>query len=148
MRHAETAELTGLVNQLNREYRSLCVGAKTVKGNLESLGEYIGLVHEELSYIGQIEDIELNRDWSAPGKLSAADLARHKKQVEVSLVNKETDYARIVALAERLVAARHPAWEDVSVSRLFFIVVVFNGGVCESKLESGQLYFCGEVKIK
>ena len=67
MRHAETAELTGLVNQLNREYRSLCVGAKTVKGNLESLGEYIELVHEELSYIGQFEDSELNRDWSAPG---------------------------------------------------------------------------------
>lgn len=121
MRHVETAELTGLVNQLNFEYRSLCMSAKSVKNNLESLGEYIRLVHDELHYINQMEDVELNRDWSMPAKLNYSELSKHRKQVEASLANRQMNYARIIAMAESLVAAKHPAVEDINVRTLLHL---------------------------
>lgn len=121
MRHVETAELTGLVNQLNFEYRSLCMSAKSVKSNLESLLEYVKLVHEELRFINQMEDVELNRDWSVPAKLSYSELKEHRKQVEASLANRQMNYTRIVAMAESLVDAKHPAAQDINVRNVRLI---------------------------
>lgn len=118
MRHVETAELTGLVNQLNFEYRSLCMSAKSVKNNLELLLEYVKLVHEELHFINQMEDVELNRDWSVPAKLNYSELREHRKQVETSLANRQMNYTRILAMAESLVDAKHPAAQDINVRNL------------------------------
>lgn len=37
------------------------------------------LVNDELRYMNEIEDIELNRDWSQPNKLNSNELIQYKK---------------------------------------------------------------------
>ena len=114
MNHAETKELTNLINQLNIEYHLLCSATKSVRSNLDSLNEFIKLVHDELHYINEMEDVELNRDWSQPGKLSASELVKHRKQIESTLSNKKMAYAKIITFAENLIEAKHPAIEDIN----------------------------------
>jgi len=116
LNHSESPELTQLVNQLNAEYHSLCTNAKQVKVDLESLSEFIRLVHDELQYLNEMEDVEVNRDWSQPGKLNESELMGHKKEVEDVLGNKKMAYARIIMLAENLIERRHPATDDIRVS--------------------------------
>jgi len=116
LNHSETPELTQLVNQLNKEYHGLCATAKRVKEHLDSLGEFIRLVHEELQYVNEMEDGELNRDWSQPGRLNEDELLAHRKEVETSLGSRKIAYARIMALAESLIEAKHPASDDIKVS--------------------------------
>lgn len=40
--------------------------------------EFNKLIQDELRYISEMEDIELNRDWSQPKKLNSSDLIQHK----------------------------------------------------------------------
>ena len=53
--------------------------ATTINNNLDDLKEFIRSVHDELHFINEMEDIELNRDWSQPGKLKSFDLVSHKE---------------------------------------------------------------------
>lgn len=125
MNHAETKELTDLINQLNMEYHLLCTTTKSVRSNLDSLNEFIKLVHDELHYINEMEDVELNRDWSQPGKLNASELIKHRKQIESTLSNKKMAYAKIITFAENLIEAKHPAIEDIKVSGILIIFSLF-----------------------
>jgi len=63
-----------------------------------------------------MEDGELNRDWSQPGRLNEDELLAHRKEVETSLGSRKIAYARIMALAESLIEAKHPASDDIKVS--------------------------------
>lgn len=75
----DTPELTCKINTLNEEYHYLCAFTATIHNNLEDLNEFIRSVHDELHFINEMEDIELNRDWSQPGKLKLNELIQHKK---------------------------------------------------------------------
>lgn len=40
--------------------------------------EFNKLIQDELRYISEMEDIELNRDWSQPKKFKSSELIQHK----------------------------------------------------------------------
>jgi len=50
---------------------------------LESLLEFYRIVQDELKYLNEMEDIELNRDWSQPKKFKSSDLIQHKQVFEI-----------------------------------------------------------------
>ena len=52
---------------------------KNEKQNFEDLYEFLKLMNEELRYMNEIEDVELNRDWSQPNKLNSDELFKYKK---------------------------------------------------------------------
>jgi acetoacetate decarboxylase len=51
--------------------------------------EFNKLIQDELRYISEMEDIELNRDWSQPKKFKSSDLIQHKlvKLIDLKLAN-------------------------------------------------------------
>ena len=79
LEHAECLEFTEKINDLNEAYNNLCVLVKNSKKYLEELNEFLRMVHDELHYLNQIEDLELNRDWSQPNKLKSNELLKHKQ---------------------------------------------------------------------
>ena len=56
----------------------ICSSLKIKQSQLESIKEFNASVQDELRYIGEMEDIELNRDWSQPKKLKSSELIQHK----------------------------------------------------------------------
>ena len=72
-------------NDINRAYQelfsslnSLCASLKIKQSQLESLKEFNGAIQDELRYLSEMEDIELNRDWSQPKKMKSSELIQHK----------------------------------------------------------------------
>lgn len=109
----DTPELICKLNTLNEEHQYLSVIVTTMRNNLQDLYDLIRLVHDELHYINDMEDMELNRDWSQPGKLNLDHLKQHKYQVESELINRQVKFSRIFQFGENLVETEHPASEDI-----------------------------------
>ncbi len=61
-----------------------------------------------------MEDIELNRDWSQPGKLRHNELNNHKKRVELILDQKKPKFDDILRFGDNLIESNHPASDDIS----------------------------------
>jgi hypothetical protein len=72
-------------------------------------------MNDELRYMNEIEDIELNRDWSQPNKLNSGELLKYKKNVESTLERRKPKINYIVNFAERLIENKHPASKDLNV---------------------------------
>ena len=73
------------ISRINRSYQelfaslnSLCASLKIKQSQLESLKEFNSAIQDELRYLSEMEDIELNRDWSQPKKLKSSELIQHK----------------------------------------------------------------------
>ena len=81
----ETEIKVETISRINRSYQelfaslnSLCASLKIKQSQLESLKEFNSAIQDELRYLSEMEDIELNRDWSQPKKLKSSELIQHK----------------------------------------------------------------------
>jgi hypothetical protein len=52
---------------------------------LELIKEFCTLVHDELYYLDQKEEIEISRDWSMPEKLDSYELTLFKNVLPIHL---------------------------------------------------------------
>ena len=71
-------EIDQLYQELCSSLNSICSALKVKQSQLESIKEFNQSVKDELRYLSEIEDIELNRDWSQPKKLKSSELIQHK----------------------------------------------------------------------
>lgn len=53
--------------------------------SLKQLIDFIRSIKEELDYLEQIEESEINRDWSSIAKLDSSELRLHKKVIRITL---------------------------------------------------------------
>ncbi len=71
-------ELNAAFKELYSSLNSLCASLKIKQSQLESLKEFNCAIQDELRYLSEMEDIELNRDWSQPKKIKSSELIQHK----------------------------------------------------------------------
>lgn len=114
MDHLETEDLNSKSDETFTSFNYLCKSLKLTQQDLESLIEFNKLIQDELRYINEMEDIELNRDWSQPTKLNSSDLIQHKLNVELTLNHKKSKISYIQNFAKRLIESKHPASEEIS----------------------------------
>jgi hypothetical protein len=112
--HPDTNELSLKLEELFSSLNHLCETLQIKQKDLESLKEFNRLVQDELRYIGEMEDIELNRDWSQPKKFKSSELIQHKLNVELTLNHKKNKLNEIYKSAERLLKLKHPASVDIN----------------------------------
>jgi hypothetical protein len=113
MDHAETSDLNAKLDDLFAMFNNLCKHLNMAQQNMDSLIEFNKLIQDELRYLSEMEDIELNRDWSQPRKLKSTDLIQHKLSVEMTLNHKKSKVSYIINFAERLIESNHPASDDL-----------------------------------
>ena len=88
-----TTEINSVCDELFTSLNFLCSSLKIKQNQLESIKEFNAAVQEELRYISEMEDIELNRDWSQPKKLKSVELIQHRHvKFYLSLLNSHQNF--------------------------------------------------------
>jgi hypothetical protein len=116
MDHPETCELNTKLDELFSLFNSVCNSLSEAQHNMDVLIEFNKLIQEELKYLYEMEDVELNRDWSQPKKLKSSELIQHKHNVEMTLNHKKSKVSYIINFADRLIENNHPAAEELKAS--------------------------------
>lgn len=100
---------------------------------LNQYNDFIKQVNEEIFYLDQKEQLELNRDWSSPNKLDSFSLKQYKKNLDYDLERRMlTNISPIKHLAQAMINEKHPAANHINVFftpffqfLLFFLIFVF-----------------------
>lgn len=108
------------VDDIFNEFRQLCFSIKKEGQNLDSLYELTKLIHQEIKFFNEIEDIELNRDWSQLNKLNSNELFEYKNEIEAKLSQRKSKISYILGYADRLISNDHPASNDIQVKSSSF----------------------------
>lgn len=85
-------------------------------------------MNEEIFYLDQKEQLELNRDWSNPDKLDSFTLKQYKKNLDYDLERRmQINISPIKLLAQSMINEKHPAANHINV--------------CVEKFPTNTIYF-------
>jgi hypothetical protein len=107
------------IDNIFSEFKQLCFSIKKEEQNLNSLYELTKLIHQEIKFFNEIEDKELNRDWSLLNKLNSKELFDYKQETEAKISQRKSKISYILGYAERLIKNGHLASNDLNVINTF-----------------------------
>lgn len=83
---------------------------------LNQYNDFVKQINDEIFYLDQKEQIELNRDWSNPSKLKSSSLKQYKKNLDYELERRlVVNVNPIKLLAQTMLNEQHPAASHVKV---------------------------------
>ncbi|CAF0712702.1 unnamed protein product [Brachionus calyciflorus] len=78
--------------------------------SLNQLKDFVKQINDEMFYLDQKEEVEINRDWSSPSKLDSSSLKQYKKNLDYELERRlKINIHPLKVLGQALINDKHPA---------------------------------------
>ena len=106
-------DLKQKIDKTFSKFNYLCRNLKKSFEYLEMFALFLQSFKDEMKELNNIENIELNRDWSVPNKQNIVELQKYKTHLLLNVNLRKINIKQVIFIANKLISLNHPAREMI-----------------------------------